>query len=158
MAPGSMNAQGAAIDGNGYALLPSLLPYRYNNIALSADGMNDKAELEDGQRRIAPYAGATVKVTFKTRHGDALLIRAHVPNGEQVPLGADVLDAQDKVIGMVGQGGQAYVRSESRAGRLTLRWGDGLNERCTLDYAVDPQAASQPLIQLESECRLPVKQ
>ncbi|AKT30731.1 fimbria/pilus outer membrane usher protein [Pseudomonas syringae pv. actinidiae] len=153
-----MNAQGAAIDGNGYALLPSLLPYRYNNIALSADGMNDKAELEDGQRRIAPYAGATVKVTFKTRHGDALLIRAHVPNGEQVPLGADVLDAQDKVIGMVGQGGQAYVRSESRAGRLTLRWGDGLNERCTLDYAVDPQAASQPLIQLESECRLPVKQ
>ncbi|EPN47045.1 fimbrial usher protein, partial [Pseudomonas syringae pv. actinidiae ICMP 18807] len=45
-----MNAQGAAIDGNGYALLPSLLPYRYNNIALSADGMNDKAELEDGQR------------------------------------------------------------------------------------------------------------
>ena len=153
-----MNAQGASIDGRGYALLPSLLPYRYNNIGLSPEGMNDKTELEDAQRRVAPYAGATLKVTFKTRHGDALLIRTHLDNGKQVPLGADVLDAQDRVIGMVGQGGQAYVRSETREGRLTLRWGEGPSERCVLDYAVNAQAASSPLIQLDSECRLPVNQ
>ncbi|WP_213977291.1 fimbria/pilus outer membrane usher protein, partial [Serratia marcescens] len=56
-----MDGQGARVDRFGYALAPSLVPYHYNTVALNPEGMNDKAELEDGQRRVAPYAGATVR-------------------------------------------------------------------------------------------------
>ena len=48
---------------------PSLVPYHYNTVALNPEGMNDKAELEDGQRRVAPYAGATVRLHFNTVRG-----------------------------------------------------------------------------------------
>lgn len=64
-----MDGRGARVDRFGYALAPSLVPYHYNTVALNPEGMNDKAELEDGQRRVAPYAGATVRLHFNTVRG-----------------------------------------------------------------------------------------
>lgn len=74
-----MDGQGARVDRFGYALAPSLVPYHYNTVALNPEGMNDKAELEDGQRRVAPYAGATVRLHFNTVRGQALLITRSGP-------------------------------------------------------------------------------
>ena len=53
-----MNGMGAEIDSHGYALVPSLTPYRYNTVAINPEGMNEKTELDNGQLRVAPYAGA----------------------------------------------------------------------------------------------------
>ncbi len=148
-----MNSQGASIDDSGYALVPSLTPYRYNTVAINPEGMNQKTELDDGQRRVAPYAGAAVKVTFKTRTGNALLIKALLANDKTVPMGADVLDESGSVIGMVGQGSQAYVRSEKPKGSLTLRWGDRSQEQCLLAYDVTDRDLDHPLIRVTSQCR-----
>lgn len=148
-----MNGQGAAIDGAGYALVPSLTPYRYNTIAITPEGMNQKTELDDGQRRVAPYAGAAVKIKFKTRSGNALLVKAVLANNEAAPMGADVLDENGHVIGMVGQGSQAYLRSEHPQGTLTLRWGDRPEEQCALRYDVTDRDLDQPLLRVTSECR-----
>ncbi|WP_239509651.1 FimD/PapC C-terminal domain-containing protein, partial [Citrobacter freundii] len=63
--------------------------------------MNDKAELEDGQRRVAPYAGATVRLRFNTVRGQALLITAQRPDNAPIPMGANVLDAAGNSVGMV---------------------------------------------------------
>lgn len=43
------NANGAQINRFGYAISPSLTPYRYNNIGLNPDGMNNKTDLEGGE-------------------------------------------------------------------------------------------------------------
>ena len=118
-----MDGQGARVDRFGYALAPSLVPYHYNTVALNPEGMNDKAELEDGQRRVAPYAGATVRLHFNTVRGQALLITAR-PDNAPIPMGANVLDAAGNCVGMVGQANQVYLRSDKRAGELTLNWGD----------------------------------
>lgn len=146
------NGQGAAVDGNGYALVPSLVPYQRNQIGLTTEGMNSKVELNDGQRQVVPYAGAAIKVRFKTRSGDALLIKALRADGDPVPMGADVLDEQGVMIGMVGQGSQAYVRTGKVSGRLTLRWGEAPEERCELDYDVQQEDRQQPLLKLKSVC------
>lgn len=148
-----MNGQGAAIDGAGYALVPSLTPYRYNTVAITPEGMNQQTELDDGQRRIAPYAGASVKIKFKTHSGNALLIKAVLANDEAVPMGSDVLNEEGHVIGMVGQGSQAYLRSEQPKGTLTLRWGDRPEDRCALRYDVTDRDLGQPLLRVTSECR-----
>ena len=148
-----MNSQGTTIDDSGYALVPALTPYRYNTVAITPEGMNQKTELDDGQRRVAPYAGAAVKITFKTRSGNALLVKALLPDNQAVPMGADVLDETGSVIGMVGQGSQAYLRSEKPAGALTLRWGDRPEEQCALHYDVSGRDLDQPLLRVTSDCR-----
>ncbi|WP_237567468.1 FimD/PapC C-terminal domain-containing protein [Phytobacter massiliensis] len=74
--------------------------------------MDGNAELIESEKRVAPLSGSASKVIFRTRSGTALLIKAHFPGGEPLPLGADVLDDDGNVIGMTGQNGQIYVRSE----------------------------------------------
>lgn len=150
-----MNGMGAKIDGNGYALVPSLTPYRYNTIALNPEGMNEKAELDDGQKRVAPFAGATVKVDFKTRAGNAILLKALRTNGQAVPMGADVLDENASVIGMVGQGSQAYLRTEKLKGTLTVRWGDAKADSCNMNFNLVELDVSQALIKLDAACVTP---
>jgi outer membrane usher protein len=149
-----LNGQGAHIDAAGFALVPSLTPYRYNTIAIDPQGMDTNTELEEGQRRVAPLAGAAVKVEFKTRSGTALLITAHLPDGQAIPMGAEVIDAQGGVVGMVGQGSQAYLRSEASAGQLTIRWGEEPDTRCVLTYDLDGLDLKQPLLRLERVCRM----
>ncbi|WP_241492873.1 fimbria/pilus outer membrane usher protein [Pseudomonas endophytica] len=150
-----MNGLGAKIDSSGYALVPSLTPYRYNSVVINPEGMNEKTELDNGQQRVAPYAGAAVKVTFKTVVGNAILVKALRSDGEAVPMGADVLDDRDSVIGMVGQGSQAYLRTEKLKGTLTVRWGDAPQERCTMNFDLAKQDVSQALIKVNSTCRIP---
>lgn len=147
-----LNSQGTKIDGNGYALVPAVTPYRYNSVLLDPQGMEGKVELQDGEQRVAPYAGAAVKIVFKTRSGNALLIRARLADGQAVPLGTEVYDDTGSIVGMVGQGSQVYVRAEQPRGRLTLKWGDHDSEQCGLPYDTAGQDLDQPLIKLDALC------
>lgn len=147
-----MDGQGARVDRFGYALAPSLIPYHYNTVALNPQGMSSKAELEEGQQRVAPYAGATVRLHFKTVRGQALLISAQRPDGSSIPMGTTVFDEHDKSIGMVGQANQMYVRSDKPEGELTLRWGSGVTQQCRIQYQVQP-SNDEPIQRLTALCR-----
>ncbi len=140
------------IDRFGYALVLSISPYRYNTIALDPQGVSGNIELEGGEQRIAPYAGAAVKVNFKTRYGYSVLIQSRLTEGQNIPMGADVRNEAGEVIGMVGQAGQAYVRVEQPQGTLTFDWGNEAGQRCTLPYRLDSQQLQQPLIKLQIQC------
>ncbi|EJL88729.1 P pilus assembly protein, porin PapC [Herbaspirillum sp. CF444] len=146
------NGQGAVIDGNGYALVPSLSPYRRNMVGLMPEGISSKVELTDGQRSVVPYAGASLKLSFKTRQGNAMLIKLIRPDGNPVPMGADVLDEAGSIVGMVGQGSQAYLRSDKSKGRLAVRWGDHSSESCAVTYDLTGRDTAKPLIRLEGQC------
>ncbi|MDF5983261.1 fimbria/pilus outer membrane usher protein [Pseudomonas aeruginosa] len=102
---------------------PSLSPYRYNPISLDPVGIDPDAELLETERKVAPYAGASVRVTFRTLTGHPLLIQARREDGGVLPLGAVVVDDGGAAIGMVGQGGQVYARAENQRGRLLVQWG-----------------------------------
>lgn len=127
---------GARVNKNGYAVVPSISAYRYNTISLDSKGMDGDAELLETEKKIAPYAGAAVRLKFETKIGKALLIFAKLIDGTNVPIGADVLDEKGNYIGTVGQGGQFYFRSENDKGRLTLEWGDKYSEKCHIDFDI----------------------
>ncbi|MFV0456471.1 MAG: fimbria/pilus outer membrane usher protein [Pseudomonas sp.] len=135
--------QGARVDARGYAVVPSLSPYRNNSISLDPKGINERAELVETERKIVPYAGATVRVKFKTLSGRPLLIRAQLSDGSPLPLGADVLNGQGVNIGMVGQGGQVYARAEGEKGLLRVRWGERTEDMCQLSYSLDESEQKQ---------------
>jgi len=148
-APGATGAkvsgsQGNKVNGSGFALVPSLTPYRYNTISLDGSGMDSQTELLESQRRTAPIAGAAVKLTFATLRGYALLIS--IPGKPGLIPGEQVHDAGGRVIGMVGQGNQVYARVAERSG--TLRIGD----RCTLRWSLTDAQLDEALIALSVPC------
>ena len=147
-----LNAQQVTIDSHGYALVPSLTPYRYNRITLDPQNMAGNAELIESEKRVAPLSGSASKVIFRTRSGTALLIKARFPDGEPLPLGADVLDDDGNVIGMTGQNGQIYVRSEKNKGDFIVRWGESPDERCYLPFTITDAESEQPMIRLTAVC------
>ncbi|MDP9527493.1 fimbria/pilus outer membrane usher protein [Pseudomonas protegens] len=145
------NGQGATINTDGYALVPSLSAYRYNDIGLNSNGINHNAELQDNQRRVAPYAGAAVKVQFRTLVGQALLIKVAHPNGDPLPLGANVMDEQGNVIGMVGQASQIYARVAGDQGYLQVKEED-TGEDCHIPYDLHGSPPDQALSRLNAIC------
>ncbi len=148
------SGMGSRINSFGYAIVPSLIPYSFNDVTLDAKGIrNTNAELVDNQTRVAPYAGAVVKVRFKTLEGYALLIKLRVEAGSEVPLGAEVYDSKNNVIGLVGQGNQVYARAASKQGKLKVKWGNSVTEQCILNYDLNGQELNQSMYHLELSCR-----
>ncbi|TQI81245.1 outer membrane usher protein [Serratia fonticola] len=148
-----MNGMGAKINDSGYAIVPSLVPYRYNEISLDAKGIeNQSAELTENQQRVAPYAGSVVKVRFKTLEGYALLIKLSNAAGDSLPLGSNVYDSNNTVVGLVGQGNQIYARASGKQGKLRVKWGESAAEQCTLNYDLRGQDMKQSLFRLALPC------
>lgn len=148
------NSSQTRIDSNGYALVPSVTPYRYNNISLDPQGMEGNAEVLDSQKRIAPVAGSSVKVVFRTRIGTALLIKAISPPDSPIPLGAQVYDTDGEAVGVAGQNGQIYVRVSKPTGKLTVLWGEG-DRYCVLPYQLSAKDSKETLVNLTARCMAP---
>ncbi len=147
--------QGARVNRNGYALMPSLSPYRVNRIGLDPQEMTADAELVETERTVVPSAGAALKVAFETVTGRALILRARRSNGTVVPLGASVSNESGATVGMVGQAGLIYARSPKSAGQLSVRWEDTADGRCTVFYNLgsQPYAGDAAPVMVDAICQ-----
>lgn len=139
---------GVYIDSRGFAAVPYLNPYQMNEISLDPKGASGSVELDNTSQKVAPYAGAVVKVKYGTRTGVPLLINATY-QGEPVPFGADVLDENGNSVGSVGQGGQIYARVTDTKGQLKVTWGNQSGMQCLADYQLPPQKNSNIPAQLQ---------
>lgn len=146
------NSQQVTIDNRGYALVPALTPYQYSKITLDPQGMENDTELIDNEMRIAPVAGAAVKIVFKTRTGIPLLINSKTDSGEVLPTGADVYDEKGNRVGVVGQRGQIYIRIENSKGTVTIKWGESAAEQCYLPYDISARNPENVLVKISGTC------
>lgn len=150
-----LNSPGLRVDRRGYALVPYVSPYRMNSVVLDPAEMSREVELEGSSRSVAPYAGAISLVRFDTRQGRAVLMRLGGGNkGVLPPFGAQVLDTNGQPLGMVGQGGSVYVRSEGDHGQLRVQWGTDASQQCMVDYQLpdDAGSAAPGLVRMEATC------
>ncbi|EKT65562.1 fimbria/pilus outer membrane usher protein [Providencia burhodogranariea] len=147
------NGQGASINSSGYALVPSLTPYRYNSVGITSDGLlNNNVDIEASEQKIAPYSGAAIKIKFNTNQGYPLLINLIVKNNIVIPMGATISDDKDKNIGLVGQNNQAYFRSNNNEGVITVTWGDKSDEQCVANYHINSDSINESLIKISAKC------
>jgi outer membrane usher protein len=145
------NSQGAKIDAFGYAIVPSLAPYRYNTISIDGNSMSQDVELEGGNVRVVPVLGAVPKVAFKTLSGTPTLILARLADGTPVPMGAEVKDSADNNIGMAGQNGQIYARLPDASGTLFVSWGS--SNKCRINYQLPSKKAGDgSFVRLNGTC------
>ncbi|HEY9111260.1 MAG TPA: fimbria/pilus outer membrane usher protein [Rhodanobacteraceae bacterium] len=138
------NAPGVRVNRFGYALVPYLTPYQLDTIQIDPRGLPLDVQLDATSAQVAPYAGAAVMVDFKSKEGRALIARIHMADGKPAPFGAQVFDAKDEPLGVVGQGGLVLLRGVEQAGRLAVHWHDdnGTAHACRFPYSSPAKARS----------------
>ncbi|HFZ8996648.1 TPA: fimbria/pilus outer membrane usher protein [Citrobacter freundii] len=147
-----LGGQGARVNAFGYALAPALVPYQFNTVGLDPQEMRDDAELQTSAHRVAPYAGAMVRLRFDTVRGQAMLITAKKSDGGLIPMGATVYDKNNHPIGMAGQAGQIYFRASEESGVLRVKWGDDAQESCDIAWQ-NRRSKPEPLAVMTLPCR-----
>lgn len=120
------------IGRNGYALLPHISPYRWNQFELDPAGLPMDVELLQTSQRIAPTAGSVVRVAFSATRERTLFIDATDALGQPLPFAARIEDDVGRSYGAVGQGGVIQLRGAPERGWLIVD-PDG-PQRCRLDY------------------------
>ncbi|WP_201314146.1 fimbria/pilus outer membrane usher protein [Dyella sp. EPa41] len=133
----------ATVDGRGYAVATNLMPYRMNDVTLDPVGTSIDVELQTTRLQTAPRVGAVVPLKFATLSGRAVLIRATQADGKAIPLGAEVFDAGGQSAGIVGQGGQLFVRTADASGVLDVRWGNDAGKQCRVNYQLPTGAGDR---------------
>jgi len=141
-----INGQGARIDGNGYAVVSSLTPYRVNTVALDPSDVPLDVELGNTSEEVVPRANALVKVKIATTQGTPIFAEVNDEQGKAMPMGTELFDESEKSVGIVGQGGLAYLRGLEGQGKLRVRWGAGAAQECVMAYTVpeDKPDSKQP--------------
>ncbi|MFB2681254.1 fimbria/pilus outer membrane usher protein [Shewanella mangrovisoli] len=143
---------GIKVDSNGYALVPSLMPYRENTVTIDPNGISNQVELTSTMDKVVPYSNAVVLAKFDTKEGVALLINGSF-NDKPLPFGASVLDEQGQIIGIVGQAGQIYARVEHKKGSLTVALTG--TEQCRVRYDLSAEdITSMNIKKLNSVCKI----
>lgn len=105
-----LNGYGSRIDANGYAIVPSLTPYRENTVAVNTRGLPDTVDVLESESTVIPRMGAAVKVNVKTLVGEPVVLIVKDTQGQFLPIGADIMDERDNSLGIIGQGGMAFIR------------------------------------------------
>ncbi|MBV7484998.1 fimbria/pilus outer membrane usher protein [Bordetella sp. BOR01] len=137
---GIENQAGVRVDDDGYAVVPGMSPYRFNRVALRTDDLGGDIDASKVAANVVPTRGAIVRIDFDTRRGNSLMIRSTRSNGQAVPLGANVFNAQGLNRGVAGPQGQIFVSGVQPGDVLSVRWGDAEDEGCLLDLGSLPAA------------------
>lgn len=136
--------QHTRIGKDGYAVVPYVSPYQWNNVELDLKDADMGLQVENTRLMTAPTAGAVVKLTFDSRHTESAVLRIRQANGSLVPFGATVVDADGNLIGTVGGGGTVIASDLSADKALTVAWGAGKDaaQQCVAQYTKPATAAS----------------
>jgi outer membrane usher protein len=123
------------VDRRGYAIAGNLSPYRMNEVVLDPKGLSADIELASSRMQTVPRAGAVVSLKFETTSGRPILVRGRMEDGSPIPFGAQAVDGEGKEIGIVGQGGQLFVRlSADSDGQINVNLAQGM--QCVIDAPV----------------------
>ena len=141
---------GSEVDGDGYAVLAGLNPYRTNIIGLDPSGLPLDVEIDGSAQMVAPRRGAIVKLAYETHVGQPLLLKVQRTDGRVLPFGAEVVDGAGRSVAVVGQGGLIFVRGEQAI--LYVQWGKEPDQQCRLDYRVPKPDPAVPYQQVSARC------
>jgi len=136
-----VNGQGASIDRFGYAVIPSLTPYRVNTVEIDPSRLPDDVELKNTSEEVVPRYNSVVFVKMGTVRGRPVFATMQKSDGSPLPMGTQLFDGAGKSIGGVGQGGMAFLRGLEGSGVLSARWGIGPKEQCQVPYAIPAAVA-----------------
>ncbi len=143
----------ARVAKNGYAILPYLSPFQYNDISLDVKDMPTNIEIEEDRIRAVPTAGSAVLVKFDTKNINNEVLKIANELGEVIPFGAKAYNVIGNSLGIVGQGGTVILSSD-KAQDIFIIWNDkqGRHE-CIVDYRPMPNSDHENIRVINTICR-----
>lgn len=113
--------EGAAVQGNRYnttsskgkAIYSGLTPYRENTLLLDTAHTESDVALNGNRKGVVPYRGAVILAKFDTDSRKPWLFSARRPDGSPLTFGYEVEDETGQNVGVVAQGSQLFIRTDS---------------------------------------------
>lgn len=127
------NKTGVSTDYRGYTVIPYADAYRMNRVALDTNTMNNNTDITDNVKNVVPTRGAIVRATFDTHIGYQALINL-IHDNKPVPFGASVVETKNSVSSITGDAGQVYISGLPPSGKLLVKWGNGVDQRCIANF------------------------
>lgn len=147
-----LNGRGGRIDSHGYAIMPSLSPYRENTVSLDARGLPDTVDVLENEKVVVPSMGAAIAVDMQTITGAPLVLTVRDEQHEFLPIGTVLQDAAGVSKGIIGQAGQAFVRGWLPAEQPLYAMVEGKKRRCMSTSNRQIDALATQITQLEVIC------
>ncbi|MFC0139730.1 FimD/PapC C-terminal domain-containing protein [Erwinia mallotivora] len=76
-----------------------------------------------------PWAGSISYIRYQTDTRKVYTLKAGLANGEPLPFGADITDADGNPLGYVAQGSQLYIKSARLPQSLVIRLTEGTTRK-----------------------------
>ncbi|ECE6512157.1 fimbrial biogenesis outer membrane usher protein [Salmonella enterica subsp. enterica] len=154
------NQTGLSTNMFGYAVMPSLTPYRRTDITLDPSGIGRDVAISQTSAPVVPTRGAVVLADYRTEQGRQVLMTLLRPDHQPVPFGAMVAvkgtDSRgDDSSTIVGDGGQAFLTGLPDEGTLTVQWGSNTEQHCQVPFRLPPardEDTGMPL-QIQGVCQ-----
>lgn len=124
------NQRGLVTDWRGYAIVPSLVPYRENTVSLNTESLGDNVDLVSSIQRFVPTREAFVLADYNTRIGYRLFLTV-THNGS--PLSFGTLVQAGDASGMTDEQGQVYIAGVKEGTTLIATLSDGMTCKIPFD-------------------------
>ncbi|QCR36658.1 fimbria/pilus outer membrane usher protein [Nissabacter sp. SGAir0207] len=147
------NVTGGRTDGDGDLLVPSLMPYRENLLALDTTTLPANVDVPRAAQTRVPTQGAVVRARFDAHLGYRVVVSLR-RQGQPLPFGAiaTLLGAEGNS-GIVGDNGELYLSGVPARARLAVKWGDGPGNACTAAFTLPAAPPDEPVRAVTAECR-----
>ncbi|CAI1002185.1 Outer membrane usher protein fimD precursor [Serratia entomophila] len=149
-----LNQTGVSTDWRGYAVVPYLTPYRRNIVGLDGDSFAEDVDMTMSSQTVIPTRGAVVRANFNPNVGLRVLMTLLTRGGSPVPFGATVsaVGGASESAGIVGDGGQVYLAGMAESGQLQVKWGNGADRQCQVNYRLANQSESGGIRLVNEQC------
>ncbi|HEF4732965.1 fimbria/pilus outer membrane usher protein [Burkholderia multivorans] len=119
-------------DSRGYAVLDGISPYNVYDAAVNVEKLPLEVQVSNPIQRMVLTDGAIGFVQFSAARGSNLYLTLTDAAGKPLPFGASVQDAANgKELGIVGEGGAAYLTQVQPKSSMVVRAGE--RTLCTID-------------------------
>jgi outer membrane usher protein len=137
----------AVSDARGLALVTNLSPYRNNLLTIRPEEVPLAYRVTDHEVTAVPRGRGGVFVALAMRRERPAVLTLHVPGGQPVPIGANVLVLGTGETAPVGQGGEVYLQHVPEHAELEVSF---KNKRCRITPSrpatKDPQPRLGPFV------------
>ncbi|ADP19323.1 outer membrane usher protein LpfC [Achromobacter xylosoxidans A8] len=144
---------GVSTDAGGYAIVPSLSPYRSNRLAMITADLGDTVEVRNAAVNLVPTRGAVIQAGFETVVGYRLMLTLTRKDNSVVPFGARIDNEAGEEIGIVGPDGQAFVTGAQQSGTIQVTWGRSAKDSCSVSYSLPEEERPAPIREVSYMCQ-----
>ncbi len=114
-----INQPNIVTNASGYAVIPYLTSYQYNNIRLDTSTLDDDVEVANPIHKVTPTQGALVLADFATSVGNRIFLKLKYRN-EKIPFGALATVGNNTAI--VNERGEVYLSGVKDKSNISISW------------------------------------